>query len=445
MMLAWVIQGPIPPRPPVSRPTRRSVTMRVLSNAACRSDPAERGRDLRRKRPARVMEIPMYAPSCAWMQSVVDQHDYRGCCGAVRSGLEHQPGSLRRHIARSDRRPETLATCFTAAAVRPDVVCVVYPWRVHLHSNRLSQADVLRLYRSFRGSCAFPGCPNMASLPDGTPLLEVAHIASAHPTGPRFSPELTRQGVNAFENLILVCTQHHIEIDRIPPVNSVAELVKIRDSHLRRVAGTALPPIAIEESPDLPPTGNRFKKALWIWRHERGNNSEEFWHRLIADCPELLTATTHGQSFVLNSKCYVGGKSVNDNGGNVVDFLAQGRDTILVEIKVPTTRLLGGHYRGNIYLPSRELVGAVAQIQHYRASLQQEMAVLRMNSPGLVAHNPTMVVIAGDAESEGFSPLQLHSFELYRQSQTGVLIRTYDEVFETIANITKIWDPDVDY
>lgn len=62
---------------------------------------------------------------------------------------------------------------------------------------------------------------------------------------------------------------------------TVAELVRIRDRHLRHVAGAALPSVAVKEAPELAVTGNRVHTALRIWDRERTNSSEEFWHRLF--------------------------------------------------------------------------------------------------------------------------------------------------------------------
>ena len=71
----------------------------------------------------------------------------------------------------------------------------------------------------------------------------------------------------------------------------------------------------------------------------------------------MLGTTVNKGAFTLNSKCYVGGKAVNNQGGNVVDFLIQRNgDVTRIEIKTPMTDLLGGEYRKGVYPPSRDLV-----------------------------------------------------------------------------------------
>ncbi|NKY54523.1 DUF4263 domain-containing protein [Nocardia vermiculata] len=87
-------------------------------------------------------------------------------------------------------------------------------------------------------------------------------------------------------------------------------------------------------------------------------------------------------------------------------------------------------------------MGAVAQALSYRLTLLNEIAVLNMNAPGLVAQHPSIVVIAGDVESEDLSAQKYRSFELYRQSMKDVLVVTYDELFASLASIAVLMEPD---
>lgn len=141
----------------------------------------------------------------------------------------------------------------------------------------------------------------------------------------------------------------------------------------------------------------------------------------------------------MNSKCYVGGKAVSNRGGHVADFLAQhDGDVALIEIKTPTTRLLGKQYRNGVYAPSNELAGAVMQGLTYRLSLLTELHSLQSYTPGLTVHSPSIVVVIGDAEGEGISDAQRRSLQLFRTALKDVVIFTYDELFEGVANLA-IW------
>jgi hypothetical protein len=83
-----------------------------------------------------------------------------------------------------------------------------------------------RLYASHGGLCAFPECPYPASMPDGTPLLHIAHIYSFASMGPRGNPALSPSEVNDESNLILLCPSHHAVIDTIPSEYPAERLLK---------------------------------------------------------------------------------------------------------------------------------------------------------------------------------------------------------------------------
>jgi hypothetical protein len=250
---------------------------------------------------------------------------------------------------------------------------------------------------------------------------------------------LSPADANDESNLILLCPSHHALIDNIPSEYPAELLINIRESHIERVATilSSANGTLMADSPAL----NRIEWALNEWKREHGNRSEEFWQQMFHSHPELLSAAAHGRAFTLNSKCYVGGKAITNQGGNVLDFLAQhGGDAGLIEIKTPVTKLLGTEYRG-IYPPSHELVGAVTQALNYRLSLLHELYGLQIHSPGLRVHFPSIFVLVGDTEREGMSETQRRSFELFRNSLKDVVIQTYDELFAGVANLAVWMEP----
>jgi hypothetical protein len=295
------------------------------------------------------------------------------------------------------------------------------------------------LYASHGGLCAFPDCPYPGSLDDGTPLLEIAQVYTLAPGGPRSNPALSLADANDESNFILLCPSHHAMIDKMPLEYPAERIIDIRKIHITRVArilssSTGTP--AVDK-----PAANRIEWALGEWRRERGNSSEEFWQRMFDSRPELLSAAAHGRAFKLGAKCYVGGKSITNRGGKILDFLAQHHgDVVLIEIKTPVAKLLGSEYR-DIYPPSHELAGAVTQALNYRLSLLNELYGLQARSPDLRVHFPAVFVLIGDAEREGMSEAQRRSFELFRSSLKDVVIQTYDELFAGIANLAVWMEP----
>ena len=89
----------------------------------------------------------------------------------------------------------------------------------------------------------------------------------------------------------------------------------------------------------------RLKHAVEIWKENAANPNEEFWQRTLEENTFVLSQVFSVPVVLLKGKAYVGGKSVENTGGNVVDFLLRNeltRNAALAEIKVPTTPLLTG-------------------------------------------------------------------------------------------------------
>ncbi|MFG3026906.1 HNH endonuclease [Streptomyces sp. NPDC048254] len=90
--------------------------------------------------------------------------------------------------------------------------------------------------------CAFPGCGLLLTA-EGTPeepvvvLGEMAHIVAESPNGPRGDSPLTTEERNRYENLILLCNQHHqlIDSDGALAMYTVERLQAMKEDHEKRV------------------------------------------------------------------------------------------------------------------------------------------------------------------------------------------------------------------
>ncbi|GAB3161953.1 hypothetical protein GCM10027258_79990 [Amycolatopsis stemonae] len=88
--------------------------------------------------------------------------------------------------------------------------------------------------------CAFPNCPELlVQRYEGimTVTVEVAHIRSEKPRGPRHVPGY--QPVHEFENLLLLCLKHHKMVDDNPDVCPIELLEEWKEIQVGQV-GTAL-------------------------------------------------------------------------------------------------------------------------------------------------------------------------------------------------------------
>lgn len=184
----------------------------------------------------------------------------------------------------------------------------------------------------------------------------------------------------------------------------------------------------------------RLKQALASWREHASNRNESFWQALLVDQAFVLEQVFSLPMVVMQERAYVGGKSVMNKGGHMVDFLMENAVTQsvgLIEIKTPSTELLGSEYRTGVYNVHSELSGAVQQILVYRASLLKEQATL-LKGTGKRAFHPRCIVVIGHAGRELKDEAKRESFELYRAQLADVEIVTYDELFKRTQRLVKL-------
>jgi hypothetical protein len=106
--------------------------------------------------------------------------------------------------------------------------------------------------------CAFPDC-HLLLTANGTPddpvvvLGEMAHIVAESPNGPRGDSPLTTEQRNRYENLILLCNQHHQLIDskEALPKYTVERLHAMKEAHEQWVRRTLAG--RTNTAPELPP------------------------------------------------------------------------------------------------------------------------------------------------------------------------------------------------
>jgi hypothetical protein len=174
------------------------------------------------------------------------------------------------------------------------------------------------------------------------------------------------------------------------------------------------------------------KAALKVWNENTSCADEEFWQKSLSEHSFVLEQVFSWPTTVVKGKAYIGGKSVFNVGGNIVDFLMKNRLTqnaALIEIKTPVTPLVGPEYRSGVYNPSSDLSGAVMQILNYKHSLQEQYQTLTRGQVNLFeSFNPHCAVLVGNAQQLDHQDKR-KSFELYRHQFPGVIIITYDELF----------------
>ena len=117
---------------------------------------------------------------------------------------------------------------------------------------------------------------------------------------------------------------------------------------------------ALEEIVWMGHSAKRIIDILGIWDTHKGNKDEEFWQLTFNENSYVLSQVFAFPLVFIKDKAYVGGMKMDRTDARFVDYVysaESSREAILIEIKSPTTPLLGSEYRGNLP-PSRELAGS---------------------------------------------------------------------------------------
>ena len=292
------------------------------------------------------------------------------------------------------------------------------------------------LFENAGNKCSFPGCD--IDLISGDVMIgNICHIEAL--AGARANPNLTYKSPSTLDNLIALCPTHHDLIDRSPEVFTAQKLKQIKADHERNVKkalrAAALTPLDFNAINTV-----SLRQALEFWGAHRTNAKEEFWQVFFQKNPRLIAQAVPDHIVKLGEKCYVGGKTITNQGGNIADFLYSGRDITIVELKTPATKLVGSQYRTNAYSISEELSGAVVQVLNYRSEFLKHYHAVAAQPSAPVFHiaQPRCLVIAGDIGGEKLNELQNRSFSLFRCNLSGVDILTFDSLFSKIQDLVDM-------
>lgn len=183
------------------------------------------------------------------------------------------------------------------------------------------------------------------------------------------------------------------------------------------------------------------KRAIETWERNKNESSEEFWQTYFLSNTFFLSLIFHYPVLLIKDKAYIGGKSIDNQSGKLVDFLLENEITqnaTIIEIKAPETPLIGGKYRG-VYNVSTELSGSIIQIADYFSSLKENAHSLNHNSERKVHPiRPQKVLLVGNAERQLKDSEKMKAFELFRSSLSDISVVTYDELFLKSKNLINM-------
>lgn len=96
--------------------------------------------------------------------------------------------------------------------------------------RKYTQLTIKRLYALSNNRCAFPNCNVVFTNPENvTNFSNICHIEDAEKGG-RYNPNMTNEQRASFENLILLCPNHHIETNDVKKY-SVSSLREMKQKH----------------------------------------------------------------------------------------------------------------------------------------------------------------------------------------------------------------------
>ena len=95
-------------------------------------------------------------------------------------------------------------------------------------------SDLKKLFALSGNNCAMPDCSKRLVSKDGNTVIgKICHIEAASENGPRWNSKMEDDDRRDFANLILMCSDHHDEIDEVVNLKkySVSVLKKMKEGH----------------------------------------------------------------------------------------------------------------------------------------------------------------------------------------------------------------------
>jgi hypothetical protein len=188
---------------------------------------------------------------------------------------------------------------------------------------------------------------------------------------------------------------------------------------------------------------SQINKILEIWELNSENDDEEFWQSTLTEFSWIISQIFAAPVILYKEKAYVGGKTIDNVGGNLVDMIYRNSlssNLVLVELKTPCTGILGKEYRQTFSM-SNEMSGAISQTLNYKHQIQQNYVSLQMADKKDVFEviNPRTLLIIGNFTKEiSVDNTKIEAFELFRQNLKDVCILTYDELFAKVEILKSI-------
>lgn len=187
------------------------------------------------------------------------------------------------------------------------------------------------------------------------------------------------------------------------------------------------------------------KRVKAVMEENIQNDQETaFWQPFFEEHAWILSQLFHAPYILFNGRKYLGGKGIDDSGGQYADFVFQNELTsniAIVEIKTPLKKLIGRQYRQTFSL-SEELSGGINQLLKQRTELTKGYTNLfeKAVKSGEVfnADNIECILVIGTIGN--MSNEEKEAFDVYRNDLRTVRIITFDELLTRVDNMLTLFE-----
>ena len=210
-----------------------------------------RGADARARQCAATLQAPQHGLHSGSLRDYSEQIACRCFCRTSRQAIERLQGNAgasratrSRHnrvafaesrITRASegnrRRPkcsflDSNSLTLTGTFCRLNFISKKEPMGTPLIST------IKKLFAVSGNKCAFPKCTTpLVDISSKKVIGEICHIKAQEPGGPRFDKNQSEEDRQSFDNLILLCPNHHVVVDSDPEAYTVERLTKLKSDH----------------------------------------------------------------------------------------------------------------------------------------------------------------------------------------------------------------------
>ncbi len=165
------------------------------------------------------------------------------------------------------------------------------------------------------------------------------------------------------------------------------------------------------------------------------NDNEEKWQQFFEKNAWILTHLFSYQVILKKGKAYIGGKTIENDEGRIVDFLFESglKDNFaMLELKTHKKELLKKtpYRKPDVYAVSDELSGGINQC------LDQKDTLIKDFGAKYKTFDPKCILVIG--QKDELNENQSKCFELYRANQKHVDVVTFDELLEKLKSLQRV-------